>query len=238
MKGNLNSLKFTRKLIVSMNVLLITSQVYADVQNFLWFETTQQESVPLQMNLAQNQQRLNMKIHRTTAGVWSRATMSNILLTWERFLEKSNWVISGIFNVCFELNQQSALINSRDIKFIHFLWLQIIFFISRTLKGNRYSGSYKFVFEQTHFTQLVRKKPYELVDILSLIGGFFGLFAGFSAISLIEVVYWMLKKLKEYFAESSIHGLNYLFTFNSLETYVSGIQSVFNKFLMYFFFLI
>ena len=40
------------------------------------------------------------------------------------------------------------------------------------------------------FNQLVRKQQFDTLDFLSFTGGILGLFAGFSALSFIELIYW------------------------------------------------
>lgn len=72
-----------------------------------------------------------------------------------------------------------------------------------------------------------RKKLFSNADILGLVGGFLGLFAGVSILSMIEIIFHMLKKSEsahetedekkciknlgsELFRESSIHGFNYI----------------------------
>ncbi|KAL7013324.1 hypothetical protein ACKWTF_015331 [Chironomus riparius] len=109
-----------------------------------------------------------------------------------------------------------------------------------------------FAFIKNHYNELVRKKQFNEVDFLSFVGGLLGLFAGFSALSFIEVIYWILSRLKlmilkhknsiyptivhvtesnqqintrgtkslikEYFAESSIHGFNYILNSKTIET--------------------
>ena len=89
--------------------------------------------------------------------------------------------------------------------------------------------------------QLVRKKQFDEFDFLSFVGGILGLFAGFSALSLVELIYWFtirivfskfnikvlpsssrnfakLYKVKDYVEtylnESSIHGFNRILEFS------------------------
>ena len=38
--------------------------------------------------------------------------------------------------------------------------------------------------------QFIRKKQFTIVDFLSFVGGLLGLFAGFSALSFVELIYW------------------------------------------------
>lgn len=101
--------------------------------------------------------------------------------------------------------------------------------------------------KKTEHNQLIRKKQFNEVDFLSFVGGLFGLFVGFSSLSFVEIIYWISRKLfsfikckklrrvyptlnpeissnqqnknvlKEYFNESSIHGISYLFSANRLE---------------------
>jgi hypothetical protein len=85
----------------------------------------------------------------------------------------------------------------------------------------------------------VKKRQFNEIDFLSFVGGLLGLFAGFSVMSLIELIYWLgssclsmiFKKrtavvvpvdaghnrnmgriekfVKDYFNETSVHGLDY-----------------------------
>ena len=93
-------------------------------------------------------------------------------------------------------------------------------------------------FIENLYSQFIRRKQFNEVDFLSFVGGLLGLFAGFSALSFIELIYWFLIRialkfikrkstkvfpiqrniediqrkfrfLKEYFKNSSIHGVNY-----------------------------
>ena len=45
-------------------------------------------------------------------------------------------------------------------------------------------------FKSNVFNQLVRKQQFDKLDFLSFVGGILGLFAGFSALSFIELIYW------------------------------------------------
>ena len=40
------------------------------------------------------------------------------------------------------------------------------------------------------FNQLIHKKQFNELDFLSFVGGILGLFAGFSALSIVELIYW------------------------------------------------
>lgn len=124
-----------------------------------------------------------------------------------------------------------------------------------------------FKFGKSQFHHIVRKKQFNEVDFLSFIGGLLGLFAGFSALSFVEIIFWILIRVRgviskrsnsavhpkvievaecvregngnnldqisnslngenfeqknvaqEYFSESSIHGLNYIFSYSYSET--------------------
>ena len=45
-------------------------------------------------------------------------------------------------------------------------------------------------FKNNVFNQLVRKQQFDKLDFLSFVGGILGLFAGFSALSFVELIYW------------------------------------------------
>ena len=54
------------------------------------------------------------------------------------------------------------------------------------------------------FNHLIRKQQFNELDILSYIGGLLGLFAGFSVLSFIEVVYWFtIRNIMKNFTNSS-----------------------------------
>lgn len=93
-------------------------------------------------------------------------------------------------------------------------------------------------FKENDFLCVIRRKQFSGVEVLSFVGGLLGLFAGFSALSFVEVIYYFTIRVgfiyhqrnkvhliknekfknkdarivkdiwKEYLAESSIHGLN------------------------------
>lgn len=80
-------------------------------------------------------------------------------------------------------------------------------------------------FDKNFFFALRRRKHFSNADILGLVGGFLGLFAGVSALSIFEIIFHLLKKhhkeenfkssevkniLREFYSESSIHGLGYV----------------------------
>jgi hypothetical protein len=50
--------------------------------------------------------------------------------------------------------------------------------------------SIEFSFLKNYHNELIRKKQFNEVDFLSFVGGLLGLFAGFSALSFIEAIYW------------------------------------------------
>lgn len=54
---------------------------------------------------------------------------------------------------------------------------------------------FKVLFKETHYNQLIRKKQFNEVDFLSFVGGLLGLFAGFSALSFVEILYWLFGRL-------------------------------------------
>jgi hypothetical protein len=47
-----------------------------------------------------------------------------------------------------------------------------------------------FKFKNNAFNQLIRKQQFDTLDFLSFVGGILGLFAGFSALSFVELIYW------------------------------------------------
>ncbi|CAG9811153.1 unnamed protein product [Chironomus riparius] len=103
-------------------------------------------------------------------------------------------------------------------------------------------------FNQETYNPLIRKQQYTTLDLLSFVGGILGLFAGFSALSFIELIYWFTIRVfivnfnvvdtkvytlnqndqkksqfkeffKTFFSESSIHGLNYINKFTRLDSF-------------------
>jgi hypothetical protein len=101
---------------------------------------------------------------------------------------------------------------------------------------------------------LISKKQFDFLDFLSFSGGLLGLFAGFSILSAVEVVYWIIfrnalkiirksstkvhpfnylknhdhlkiKLIVEYMQESSIHGINYFGHHNYVKRYLQAILS-------------
>ena len=95
---------------------------------------------------------------------------------------------------------------------------------------------FRLQYKENVFNQLIRKKQFNELDFLSYVGGILGLFAGFSALSMVELIYWFSYRvfvgnrsdvrvypfnkipengifriqLSSYFKESSIHGLSYI----------------------------
>ena len=45
-------------------------------------------------------------------------------------------------------------------------------------------------YKSNAFSQLIRKQQFDTLDFLSFVGGILGLFAGFSLLSFIELIYW------------------------------------------------
>jgi len=45
-------------------------------------------------------------------------------------------------------------------------------------------------YKKSVLNELIHKKQFNEFDFLSFVGGFLGLFAGFSALSFIELIYW------------------------------------------------
>lgn len=103
-------------------------------------------------------------------------------------------------------------------------------------------------FRDTSLNQFIRKKQFNELDFLSFVGGLLGLFAGFSAISFVEFIYWFTVRLliemcqktklqvhpvgsnenqqvsvkksyfESYFKESTIHGLRLIFGYTKIDT--------------------
>jgi hypothetical protein len=106
-------------------------------------------------------------------------------------------------------------------------------------------------FNSQFFLQFFRKQQFNILNFISFVGGILGLFAGFSAISFIELIYWftvrvvllnfgrrnreirpidvnlhdhengisLMKYFKNFFDESSIHGLKYVSGFTKIDRY-------------------
>jgi hypothetical protein len=47
-------------------------------------------------------------------------------------------------------------------------------------------------YKSNEVNQFIRKKQFTAVDFLSFVGGILGLFAGFSALSFVELIYWFV----------------------------------------------
>lgn len=50
--------------------------------------------------------------------------------------------------------------------------------------------SFEIVYKALDFNQLIRRQQYNFIDFMSFIGGIFGLMAGLSFLSIVEVLYW------------------------------------------------
>lgn len=75
---------------------------------------------------------------------------------------------------------------------------EIIFFCRSNYNNLiRYDSfcSAKVSFKKTLFNQSIRKKNFIVLDFLSFVGGFLGLFAGFSVLSFVEMVYWIFGQM-------------------------------------------
>jgi len=57
--------------------------------------------------------------------------------------------------------------------------------------ADEYALEMSFRFKDNEFIPFIRKQQFKLVDFLSLCGGLMGLFAGVSALSIIELLYFM-----------------------------------------------
>jgi hypothetical protein len=55
------------------------------------------------------------------------------------------------------------------------------------------------LFKHGFYYPFVSQKQFDFVDFLSFVGGISGLLAGFSALSFIELMYWLAKKLSACF---------------------------------------
>lgn len=47
-------------------------------------------------------------------------------------------------------------------------------------------------FKKNNINHFIRKQQYDIIDVLSYAGGLLGLFAGFSFLSFIELIYWFI----------------------------------------------
>ncbi|KAG5667483.1 hypothetical protein PVAND_015463 [Polypedilum vanderplanki] len=98
-------------------------------------------------------------------------------------------------------------------------------------------------YRQDFVSKFVRRKQFDEIDFFSFVGGLLGLFAGFSALSAVEIFYWFILKIftkdcnrrstvvypfkeievrksnifEDFFSNSSIHGLSYLKDTNLIE---------------------
>jgi hypothetical protein len=105
-------------------------------------------------------------------------------------------------------------------------------------------------YKNAWFNEVLRKRQLNEIDFLSFVGGLLGLFAGFSTLSFIEVVYWLsvriltrtcsrnstavhpmtvsgvaaitksrsfIKFIRDFFDNSSVHGLSYFTSRNVIE---------------------
>jgi len=97
-------------------------------------------------------------------------------------------------------------------------------------------SEFNLLFKDRHFFPIYHKAQFNMVDVIALVGGFFGLFLGFSILSFVEIIYYFMmrpiinkkgSKKRTAFAEeskhkafknftiellneSSIHGFNYI----------------------------
>lgn len=102
-----------------------------------------------------------------------------------------------------------------------------------------FSANFKVAFNSETVNKRVRRKQFNEVDFLSFVGGILGLFAGFSALSFVELIYWLIVRnftkkcnkmtakvhpesssqsegnlMKIYFESSSIHSFAYFINSN------------------------
>jgi len=99
-----------------------------------------------------------------------------------------------------------------------------------------FPSEFTLLLRDRHFFPIHYKAQFSPVDVIALVGGFFGLFLGFSILSFVEIIYYFMirpiinkkslrnrtafagepkhKALKnftiELLNESSIHGFNYI----------------------------
>jgi hypothetical protein len=52
------------------------------------------------------------------------------------------------------------------------------------------TSSFSVIFKQNTFNEFIRKRQFDIIDVISSVGGIFGLLAGFSLLSFIEIFYW------------------------------------------------
>ncbi|KAG5673243.1 hypothetical protein PVAND_003306 [Polypedilum vanderplanki] len=129
-------------------------------------------------------------------------------------LERCNYVKYN-----FEYNVRER--NTKDLQKVN----------SAGLNGMMQTNS-NIMYKSVFFNKFIRKRQFNEIDFLSFVGGLLGLFAGFSALSFIEIFYWILRKIlikrtaivhplytkqegsvtmfNNFLDNSSIHGVNYL----------------------------
>jgi hypothetical protein len=56
--------------------------------------------------------------------------------------------------------------------------------------NNDLEFGFRMHYKNSVFNQLIHKKQFNELDFLSFVGGILGLFAGFSALSFVELIYW------------------------------------------------
>jgi hypothetical protein len=83
----------------------------------------------------------------------------------------------------------------------------ILFRFAKQKVANAYAAYVTGTIKNSQYNELVRKKQFNEVDFLSFIGGLLGLFAGFSSLSFVEILYWMLKKIISSFRTKKIHPI-------------------------------
>lgn len=68
--------------------------------------------------------------------------------------------------------------------------LSKLFFFSIAAGDRALNVGFQLQYKNSEVNQLIRKKQFTAVDFLSFVGGILGLFAGFSALSFVELIYW------------------------------------------------
>ncbi|CAG9812250.1 unnamed protein product [Chironomus riparius] len=116
-------------------------------------------------------------------------------------------------------------------------------------------------YKTNEINQQVRKKQFNWLDFFSYVGGILGLFAGFSALSFVEIIYWFtirvlfkhfgkrdakvypfeenntkcskfIEFLQSFLSESSIHGLWHIHEFSLISRQVMKKYEIFNEILI------
>ena len=65
-----------------------------------------------------------------------------------------------------------------------------LIYSNKVLQDVSQNIGFQLLYKGNELNQLIRKKQFNLVDFMSFVGGILGLFAGFSALSFVELIYW------------------------------------------------